>query len=78
VGSHGVPPGLPWECRAGQSYREGLTAPVREGVGLRHTRARLRALYGEAHVFDFRRREGGGVEVHLEVPWRPASTSRTA
>jgi two-component sensor histidine kinase len=62
----------------GVGLPEGLTAPVREGVGLRHTRARLRALYGEAHVFDFRRREGGGVEVHLVVPWRSASTSRTA
>ena len=62
----------------GVGLPEGLTAPVREGVGLRHTRSRLRALYGEAHVFDFRRREGGGVEVHLAVPWRPASTSRTA
>ncbi|HEU4410737.1 MAG TPA: histidine kinase [Polyangiaceae bacterium] len=49
----------------------GLSAPAREGVGLRHTRARLRALCGEAHAFEFRPREGGGVEVRISLPFRP-------
>jgi signal transduction histidine kinase len=62
----------------GVGLPEGLTAPAREGVGLRHTRARLRALHGEAHTFDFHPRKGGGIEVRMALPWRAASTSRAA
>jgi hypothetical protein len=49
----------------------GLATPhLREGVGLRNTRARLRQLYGESQQLLFRRPEGGGLEVMVELPWR--------
>ena len=57
----------------GTGLPPGLTAPARQGVGLRHTGARLRALYGEAHRFEFHPRPGGGVVVQLELPWRTLS-----
>src|SRR5262249_24665062 len=43
---------------------------IREGVGLRNTRARLGALYG--HTFDLRllHREEGGTRARLAVPFR--------
>ena len=48
----------------------GTSSPTREGVGLRNTRDRLRQLYGDAQMLDFRRPETGGLEVLVEVPWR--------
>lgn len=48
----------------------GMSPPLREGVGLRNTRDRLRQMYGEAQQLAFRRPESGGLEVLVEVPWR--------
>jgi len=47
-------------------------APLREGVGLRNTRDRLRQLYGDAYHFTLRERPGGGTVAAVSVPWRPA------
>jgi two-component system LytT family sensor kinase len=44
--------------------------PVREGIGLSTTRARLRQLYGESHRFEIRSAEGKGTDVRLEIPFR--------
>lgn len=40
------------------------------GIGLANTRARLRHMYGAAHRFDIARREGGGVAVTINMPFR--------
>ncbi len=47
--------------------------PIREGVGISNTRARLRELYGAAHQFDLSRGTDGGVRVTLTIPYRTAS-----
>jgi len=44
--------------------------PAEEGVGLSNTRARLQALYGEAHGFELRAAPGGGLLVRLIIPFR--------
>lgn len=44
--------------------------PIREGVGLANTRARLQQLYGAAHRFEIRQPPEGGLEVHLTIPYR--------
>jgi two-component system LytT family sensor kinase len=46
--------------------------PVKEGVGLSNTRARLRELYGSAHRFEMLSGPEGGVRVELEMPFREA------
>ena len=44
--------------------------PAAEGVGLSNTRARLQALYGEAHGFELRDAPEGGLLVRLIIPFR--------
>jgi LytS/YehU family sensor histidine kinase len=44
--------------------------PLREGVGLGNARARLRSLYGAAHVFSAAPRPEGGFCVYIELPFR--------
>ncbi len=44
------------------------TGPV-EGVGLSNTRARLRAMFGDAAAMDLSRRLGGGTRVELRLPY---------
>jgi sensor histidine kinase YesM len=46
--------------------------PVKEGVGLTNTRARLRELYGEDHRFELHNGEQGGLSVRLKIPFRSA------
>jgi len=45
-------------------------APVRDGVGLANTRARLAELYGERQRLELRPRAGGGTVVSLSLPFR--------
>jgi two-component sensor histidine kinase len=49
-------------------------ASMREGIGLRNTRARLLQLqlYGEDATLELRRADAGGLEVSVDIPWRPA------
>ncbi len=51
----------------------GITDPAAalgKGVGLSNTRQRLRALYGEDHLFELANRAEGGLHVHLAFPLR--------
>jgi len=43
-----------------------------KGVGVSNTRARLQHLYGNAHRFEFRNGEGGGLVVRVVIPFRVA------
>ena len=40
------------------------------GIGLSNTRARLYHLYGDAHSFELRGIDGGGVSVEIGIPYR--------
>lgn len=44
--------------------------PVRLGVGLSNTKARLEHLYGREQRFEFAKAEGGGLAVRLSFPFR--------
>jgi LytS/YehU family sensor histidine kinase len=51
----------------------GLATPSQsrgEGVGLRSTRTRLSALYGEQHRFELTTPANGGTLAFLEIPYR--------
>lgn len=52
-------------------------APSAEGIGLANTRARLQHMYGLNHVFQIGARDGGGVRVHLTMPFRTDTQGRT-
>jgi sensor histidine kinase YesM len=41
-----------------------------EGVGLSNTRARLKHLYGAEHNFVLQTRDGGGLRLDLQIPFR--------
>lgn len=45
-------------------------AAVREGIGLSNTRSRLRELYGHRQSLVLAEASEGGVEVHVEIPYR--------
>ena len=47
-----------------------LTRPMRTGIGLANTRARLQQLYGEDQQFEVRNAEGGGLEARIVLPLR--------
>ncbi|HEX5872718.1 MAG TPA: histidine kinase [Longimicrobium sp.] len=44
----------------------------RERVGVGNTRTRLRQAYGAGHRFELADAPGGGTQVLIEIPWRPA------
>lgn len=46
--------------------------PLREGVGLSNTRARLRRLYGERQQLTLCQPNGGGLEVRILIPFETA------
>ena len=49
-----------------------------QGIGLANTRARLAALYGDAHVLEIAATEGGGLAIRIEVPLQLAAVSAPA
>jgi sensor histidine kinase YesM len=42
------------------------------GIGLSNTQERLARMYGEAHTFELRAGEHGGVAVSIAIPYRQA------
>lgn len=44
--------------------------PLKEGIGLTNTRARVRSLYGDGHGVALGNAAGGGLTVNLTVPFR--------
>jgi signal transduction histidine kinase len=51
---------------------------VGQGIGLGHTVARLERLYGEDHALELRNARGGGLIVHIEIPYEPTVPEPTA
>ena len=45
--------------------------PIREGIGLSNTRARLAALYPDEHEFRIEPRPEGGTRVLIRMPYQP-------
>jgi LytS/YehU family sensor histidine kinase len=57
----------------GAGTGNGAPGAPRPGVGLANTRARLARLYGAGGTLDVSAAAGGGVEVRVALPFRPAS-----
>lgn len=53
-------------------------APVRQGIGLSTTRARLQQTYGEAHQFRVAPLPSGGMRAEMTIPLRWAEPANTA
>jgi two-component system, LytTR family, sensor kinase len=49
-----------------------------QGIGLANTRARLAALYGDAHSFERTPTDGGGLAIRIEIPLQLAPVSAPA
>ena len=51
---------------------DGISDPsqLTGGIGVSNTRARLQQLYGDAHRFEFRNGDGGGLLVNVIIPFR--------
>jgi two-component sensor histidine kinase len=60
----------------GLAQRDG--APVKEGIGLANTRARLQQLYGADHSFQLSNGAGRGLMVVITIPFREANGDGTA
>ena len=56
----------------------GLTTQPAEGIGLANTRARLRALYGDAHELVILNRATGGCSVAIRIPFHHEPTATPA
>jgi two-component system, LytTR family, sensor kinase len=59
----------------GRGMIDSFNALPKPGLGLRTTRERLRALYASEQCLDVHNIPGGGVEAHIRIPFRPASTT---
>jgi two-component sensor histidine kinase len=55
----------------GVGLRE-ATSRAGHGIGLSNTQERLARMYGDAHTFELRARDSGGVAVSIEIPYRQA------
>ena len=53
----------------------GFDTPLKEGVGLSNTRARIKTLYGAGHGVTLRNAPGGGLIVQLRIPFKTVSGS---
>lgn len=54
----------------------GSGARTREGLGLANTRARLKQMYGAAHLFEMADAAEGGLQVTLEIPFETVGALR--
>ena len=51
------------------------SAPLKEGVGLSNTRARLKELYADQAALELKSGVNGGFSARVQVPWRVAHTA---
>jgi LytS/YehU family sensor histidine kinase len=59
-------------CDEGPGLRTDDAGSVVEGIGLAATRARLAAIFGDAHRVELRNRSPRGVVASVAIPYRPA------
>jgi two-component sensor histidine kinase len=58
-------------CDDGVGLRESSSGSG-HGIGLSNTQERLARMYGDAHTFELRAGDGGGVAISIEIPYRQA------